>query len=391
MSDLSSVGLERGRVRLAEHDPRWSAAFEDVRAPLAAALGPLAAGIEHVGSTAVPGLPAKPIIDVAVGLTHDADVEAVVAALTGLGYLFKGDQGDEGGLLFELRSGPDVGVAHVHAVRHGDPQWVAYLAFRDRLRDDATLRDSYAALKRSLAGRFPSDRLEYTEGKSPFIRSLPDLAWLAHSWALVRAQLPSAPARILEVGCGPLGGHVAAMAALGHDVTGVDPEAPEGPPFHRTPIEELPDRGPYDVVVASLSLHHVADPGQVVALLHSLLAPGGRLVIVEWASERFDEATARWCFDRLGSTSGWLSRRAAGWRESGLGWDDFVTTWTKEHGMHPAARIRDAVAGSFTILEESWGPYYFADLDGVTVEEELAAIDAGEVTACCLRLTARRR
>jgi GrpB-like predicted nucleotidyltransferase (UPF0157 family) len=80
-----TLGLERGRVRLVDHDPRWAAAFEQLRADLATELGPLATAIEHVGSTSVPGLPSKPIIDIAVGLAPDAGVDPVVSAITGLG------------------------------------------------------------------------------------------------------------------------------------------------------------------------------------------------------------------------------------------------------------------------------------------------------------------
>jgi len=80
--------------------------------------------------------------------------------------------------------------------------------------------------------------------------------------------------------------------------------------------------GLLDAIVACTSLHHVADLSAVLDLAAQALVPGGRVVIVEWARERFDEATARWCFARLSDDDpGWLHRRQAEWRQSGQRWD----------------------------------------------------------------------
>src|SRR5215216_1049885 len=127
----------------------------------------------------------------------------------------------------------------------------------------------------------------------------PDDRWLAAVWPFVRRQLPSAPARVLEVGCGPLGGFVPALLEDGYKAVGVDPEAPEGSDYQQVEVERHDPPWPVDCVVASTSLHHVADLDEVLDRLEALLVPGGVLVVVEWAWERFDEATARWCFARL--------------------------------------------------------------------------------------------
>ena len=78
----------------------------------------------------------------------------------------------------------------------------------------------------------------------------PDSVWLAATWPFVRGQLPPAPARVVELGCGPLGGHIPALIRAGYDATGVDPEAPEGPAYVRAAFEDYRPEGPADAVVA---------------------------------------------------------------------------------------------------------------------------------------------
>jgi SAM-dependent methyltransferase len=145
-------------------------------------------------------------------------------------------------------------------------------------------------------------------------RMTPDDPWLGAVWPFVRSQLPPAPARVLEVGCGTVGGFVPALLDDGYQALGVDPEAPGGPDYRRIEFEQYEPPHPMKCVVASLSLHHVADLDEALDRLEALLAPGGVLVVVEWAWERFDEATARWCFARLdppapGAEPGWLCAR----------------------------------------------------------------------------------
>src|SRR5215207_3775875 len=122
----------------------------------------------------------------------------------------------------------------------------------------------------------------------------PDDRWLAAVWPFVRGQLPPAPATVLEVGCGTLGGFVPALGERGYQALGVDPEAPEGSDYQRVEFEQYEPQHLVDCVVASLSLHHVADLDAALDRLQDLLVPAGKLVVVEWAWERFDEATARW-------------------------------------------------------------------------------------------------
>lgn len=164
------LGLTYGTVELAETDPAWEATYRRLADSLSRALSSHAPTIEHIGSTAVHGLPAKPILDIAVGLSENVPVDELSAALTPLGYIFRGDKGEEGGLLFVLEDRPWHRVAAVHAVAHRGAQWNQYLAFRELLRRDASVRESYAQLKRSLARDFPNDRRAYTAAKHSFIR-----------------------------------------------------------------------------------------------------------------------------------------------------------------------------------------------------------------------------
>ncbi len=240
----------------------------------------------------------------------------------------------------------------------------------------------------------------------------PNDAWLTSMLPFVREHLPPPPAHVLELGCGSLGGFVPALAAVGYHAVGVDPEAPEGARFHQLAFEQFvaepPAAAPADAVIASLSLHHVDDPGVVLDAVAGLLAPGGVVVVLEWASERFDEATARWCFARLGAPPDavhdhdhdhhhdhpdsrcWLHHLADQWRASGNPWDTHVEGWLKEGGLHPGDTIFGLLQERFDTLLLRDGPYFFTDLEA-TREDELAAIRAGEIQPACLQFVGRGR
>jgi SAM-dependent methyltransferase len=222
-----------------------------------------------------------------------------------------------------------------------------------------------------------------------------DDPWLAAVWLFVRDELPPAPARVLEVGGGTLGGFVPALLDGGYDAVGVDPEAPEGPGYHQVEFERYQPPRPVDCVVASLSLHHVADLDVVFDRLGAVLVPGGVLVVVEWAWERFDEATARWCFARLaspnpGEEGGWLHKAQERWVASGQPWDDFLRAWATEEGLHPGEDIVRGLDARFHRQLYVEGPYFFPDLADTSEGQEQAAIDAGLIRAGGVRYAATR-
>ena len=209
-----------------------------------------------------------------------------------------------------------------------------------------------------------------------------DERWLAAVWPFVRDRLPAPPGAVLEIGCGPLGGFVPMLRSAGYDASGVDPEAPDGPWYHQAEFErhELP--GPAAAVVACASLHHVANLGEVLGLARAALAGGGTIVVVEWAWERFDDATARWCFDRLPGPSAehnWLRHRHDEWRASGLPWESYWRDWAAEENLHAAGDIVAELDARFDRQFLGYGPYFFADLAGVGEAGEQAAIDAGVI------------
>jgi len=221
----------------------------------------------------------------------------------------------------------------------------------------------------------------------------PDDRWLAAVWPFVRAQLPAAPAAVAEIGCGPLGGFVPALRSAGYDAVGIDPEAPEGAWYRQAEFERR-ETGPVAAIVACTSLHHVADLGEVLDRVEAALAPGGVVVVVEWARERFDEATARWCEDRLlppGPAPGWLSRRCAEWRESGCAWQDYIRGWAETENLHEGGDVLRELEARFDAGPPGYGPYYFPDLPGVSAADEQAAIDRGLIQPGRIQYAGRRR
>ena len=221
-----------------------------------------------------------------------------------------------------------------------------------------------------------------------------DERWLAAAWPFVAAHLPRSPATVIEIGCGPLGGFVPKLRANGWEAVGVDPEAPEGAGFSRIGFEEYESSAKVDAVVASLSLHHVADVDDVLGRVATLLKPSGTLIVIEWAWELFDEATAAWCFDRLAPADeepGWLHRRRDAWVDSGEPWDVYMRNWAVDDGIHAGEAVLGRLDATFrrTVLER--GPYFFPDLEGVTEADEQAAIDDNLVQATRIRFVGSAR
>ncbi len=224
----------------------------------------------------------------------------------------------------------------------------------------------------------------------------PDDRWLAETWPFVDAALPPAPAAALEIGCGPLGGFVPALLGTGYDAVGIDPEAPDAPRFQRCQFEDYQLARPVDAIIACTSLHHVADLDEVLDRIAAALVPGGTLVVVEWASELFDEATAGWCFARVGAPGhdaepGWLHRRHSEYLASGQSWDAYCRSFVEEERLHAGEQILRGLDARFDRLSCAYGPYFFADLADTSAASEQAAIDAGQIQATCIRYTGRRR
>lgn len=167
------LGLERGVVRLEPHDPRWEGLYRQEEVRLREALEGVLLGIEHYGSTAVPGIRAKPILDILVGVRRLDDVFQRRSELEALGYEYAPWAGVPGHHVF----GKGEARTHLlHVVEYGSRNWTENLFFRDQLRSDPELAAEYDALKLRLARANPDHRAAYTDGKAAFIKRVRDRA-----------------------------------------------------------------------------------------------------------------------------------------------------------------------------------------------------------------------
>ena len=157
-------------VIIKEYDPRWPQLFEMLRSRIAAVLDEVAISIEHVGSTAVPGLAAKPIIDIDVLLRSSTALPIVIRKLADLGYEHRGDLGISGREAFRAKAG-DV-PHHLYVCPPGSREYERHIAFRDYLRTHPADANAYELLKRELADRFVDEREEYNQNKSAFVQGI---------------------------------------------------------------------------------------------------------------------------------------------------------------------------------------------------------------------------
>ena len=156
-------------VVIEDYDPRWPTQFETLRSRLANSLNGLAITIEHVGSTSVPGLAAKPIIDIDVLLKSAADLPHAITALASMGYRHRGDLGIPGREAFRAPAGD---FPHHLYVCLTDTEYRRHITFRDHLRTNPEEANAYAALKRELALKFGEDREGYNNAKREFVERI---------------------------------------------------------------------------------------------------------------------------------------------------------------------------------------------------------------------------
>lgn len=166
------LGLDSHALRLERATESWVVAGSSLRDEVAAVLEGEAEAVEHVGSSSVIGLLAKPIVDLAVGLSAPQDVSAVKGRLGGAGWIYRGDAGENGGHVFVLESRPWYRVAHIHVVQHRGTQWLDYLRLRDLLQQNPHACERYESAKLRLVGELGDDRKAYTDAKTEVVRSL---------------------------------------------------------------------------------------------------------------------------------------------------------------------------------------------------------------------------
>jgi GrpB-like predicted nucleotidyltransferase (UPF0157 family) len=160
-------------IVIENYNPRWPELYEAEKARLLDALGPAVAGIEHMGSTSVPGLGAKPIIDIMLGVRNLDDAQAFIEPLARLGYEYRPEfETSIPDRRFFRRIETNVRTHHLHVVEMGGAFWERHLLFRDYLRTHPETAQAYEALKRDLAARYAHDRDAYTESKTAFIQQI---------------------------------------------------------------------------------------------------------------------------------------------------------------------------------------------------------------------------
>jgi GrpB-like predicted nucleotidyltransferase (UPF0157 family) len=158
------------RVELADPDPAWADRFAEQQTAVAELLRPWLAGpVEHIGSTAVPGLRAKPVVDILAPVGSLAEARAALPALAAAGWLYWPEDPCGWYRLWLLRPRPEARTHHLQVVEASHPHARALLAFRDALRADAGLRREYAGLKERLAEQHRDGRNAYTNRKAAFV------------------------------------------------------------------------------------------------------------------------------------------------------------------------------------------------------------------------------
>lgn len=166
-------------IRVVPYDELWPARYEAEAKRIREAVGDIVVQVHHIGSTAVPGLSAKPIIDMLVEVSGLAELDSRTPVLESLGYEAKGEHGIPGRRYFRRHDASGVRTHQVHAFDVRSLQADRHLAFRDYLIAHPQVAQAYGELKRQLAERFPTDKYAYMDGKDSFVKHYESeaLAW----------------------------------------------------------------------------------------------------------------------------------------------------------------------------------------------------------------------
>ena len=169
------LGLKRGVLALCPYHAEWETYYDEEQRRLQAVIADGVEKIEHVGSTAIPGMIAKPILDIAIRVNDMRCIEQSKPALIEMGYVYRGEQGITGRHLFAKG---DPVTHHVHIMLPDCQNWFKQVCFRDYLLNHPNIALEYAALKRELISNPKIDRKAYSNGKAPFIERVLDIALL---------------------------------------------------------------------------------------------------------------------------------------------------------------------------------------------------------------------
>lgn len=171
LDDIASFNMPS--VIVSPYSTEWPDLFRAVREELLSVFTPTVVDVEHIGSTSVPGLAAKPVIDILLGANSLTDIESHIGPLSELGYAYVQKYERELPMRRYFVKSPAASLrVHLHGVALGSRLWQEHLAFRDALRADDSLRAQYQSLKLHLAQVFGGDKSAYTAAKDPFIQSV---------------------------------------------------------------------------------------------------------------------------------------------------------------------------------------------------------------------------
>jgi GrpB-like predicted nucleotidyltransferase (UPF0157 family) len=165
------IGLKRGSVKLENYNEMWKKIFEEESKLISSTINEFLIDIQHTGSTAIPGMAAKPIIDIAVAIDSLSNIEKIIQFLQEVGYHYRGEQGISGRHLF-AKGDEENRTHYLHIMEKNHPEWKNHILFRDYLKSNPKVAKEYERIKRELAKKYESDRGKYTEGKSKFIQKI---------------------------------------------------------------------------------------------------------------------------------------------------------------------------------------------------------------------------
>ena len=167
------IGLEQGIVRLIPYTVEWEQLFEEEKARLQTAVGEYVLDIQHVGSTSIPGIVAKPIIDIAIAVRNFEEASVCIEPIEQLGYEYRCENGIPRRHYF-TKGKPRTHHLHMNEIESRD--WSDQIIFRDHLIRHPEIAKQYAELKMELAQQYPQDRQAYLDNKAPFIERILQLA-----------------------------------------------------------------------------------------------------------------------------------------------------------------------------------------------------------------------
>ncbi len=167
-----TIGLEEGVVRLEKYSPEWKTLYEKEEKLLRDSVGEYIIDIQHIGSTSIPDIVAKPIIDIGIAIANFEEGQRLIEPIQNLGYQYKGENGIPRRHYF-VKGNPT--THHLHILEIDSDEWKKHITFRDSLRKNKELAEEYTRIKTELAEKFRNDRLAYTEGKTDFVQYVLEL------------------------------------------------------------------------------------------------------------------------------------------------------------------------------------------------------------------------